>query len=256
MRDFFWAAYAVTWRQTKVSFRNPAILLPSMMFPFFFFTAFSGGLARVGNLPSFHYEPGYTTFVFGFVIFQAAGFGSVNAGLSIAADFESKFSRRLLLAARYRSSILLGYIGAAIIRISLTLVLMTMVGLLAGIRIHANIPQLIIWVSLLWMMISIATAWTAGMAMRLRTVQGGPAFQVPILLAFFLSPAFMPRELLSGWVHHAADFNPITAFVEASRSLLAGQPEQIGVTYLVALMMIIIFWTWGITGLRQAEKNP
>ena len=40
-------ALAVAWRVLHNFFRNPALFLPSLVFPLFFFTAFAGGLSRV-----------------------------------------------------------------------------------------------------------------------------------------------------------------------------------------------------------------
>ena len=79
------------------------------IFPLFFFTAFAGGLSRVGNVPGFDFPTGYTAFQFVFVLLQSAAFGGVFTGFGIARDFENGFARRLLLAAPNRSGIVLGY---------------------------------------------------------------------------------------------------------------------------------------------------
>ena len=79
---------------------HAGVLLPSLIFPLFFFTAFAGGLSNVGNVPGFDFPSGYTAFQFVFVLLQAAAFGGVFTGFGIAADFENGFARRLLLARR------------------------------------------------------------------------------------------------------------------------------------------------------------
>ena len=103
---FMSVARAVGWRNVHNWFSNPALLIPSLLFPLFFFTAFAGGLSRVDSVPGFDYDAGYTTFVYGFVLLQAAAFGGVFTAFSIARDFESGFSRRLMLAAADRRSII------------------------------------------------------------------------------------------------------------------------------------------------------
>ena len=40
-------ALAVAWRGVHNYFTNPAIIIPGLLFPLFFFTAFAGGLSRV-----------------------------------------------------------------------------------------------------------------------------------------------------------------------------------------------------------------
>ena len=51
MRRFASVARAVAWRQIHNFTHNPAFLLPSIIFPLFFFTAFAGGLSNVSNAP-------------------------------------------------------------------------------------------------------------------------------------------------------------------------------------------------------------
>ena len=108
-------------------------------FPLFFFVAFAGGLSRVEDVPGFEYGPGYTGFQFVFVLLQSAAFGGVFTGFGIARDFESGFSRRLLLAALpNRAGIVLGYATAALIRWLLTAAMLTTVALVAGMEVGGN----------------------------------------------------------------------------------------------------------------------
>ena len=43
-----------------------------------------------------------------------------------------------------------------------------------------------------------AALWAAGVAMRLRTIQAGPAMQMPVFLVLFLAPVYVPLGLLVG----------------------------------------------------------
>ena len=76
-------AQGVAWRTLKLVYTNPSILIPSLIFPLFFFIAFAGGLSQVANVPGFDYEPGYTAFQFCFVLIQSAAFGGVFTGFGI-----------------------------------------------------------------------------------------------------------------------------------------------------------------------------
>jgi len=70
-------ALSVAARMIHNVFTNPALILPSVIFPLFFFTAFAGGLSRVSSIPGFHFAPGYTAFQFVFVLIQSSAFGGV-----------------------------------------------------------------------------------------------------------------------------------------------------------------------------------
>ena len=99
MSRFRDVAAAVAWRSIHRFLTNPQLMVPSLVFPLFFFVAFAGGLSNVANVPGFDFPSGYTAFQFVFVLLQASAFGGVFTGFSIAGDFESGFSRRLMLAA-------------------------------------------------------------------------------------------------------------------------------------------------------------
>jgi ABC-2 type transport system permease protein len=101
------AARAIAWRQLHVMITKPALFLPSLIFPLFFFAAFAGGLSSVASAPGFDY-PNYTTFQYVFVLMQSAVFGGVFTGFAVAADFEFGFARRMMLATRNRWSLIGG----------------------------------------------------------------------------------------------------------------------------------------------------
>ena len=113
-------ASGVAWRTLKNVITTPSLLVPSLMFPLFFFVAFAGGLSQVQNTPGFDYPEGYTAFQFVFVLLQSAAFGGVFTGFGVARDFEGGFARRLMLAAPNRTGIVVGYCVAAILRWCIT----------------------------------------------------------------------------------------------------------------------------------------
>jgi ABC-2 type transport system permease protein len=254
-RGGFWSvALAVGWRNAHNFFTNPAMVVPALMFPLFFFTAFAGGLSRVDSVPGFDYGAGYTTFVYGFVLLQASAFGGIFTGFSIARDFESGFSRRLMLAAPRRGGIVAGYWLAALLRAVFTVTTITIVALVAGLSIDGSFVDLVGLYTLAALVNVAAMLFASGVAMRLRTMQAGPAMQVPAFLVLFLAPVWVPYDLLTGWVQAAASVNPLTLVLEAGRGFLTGDPTEVlpafGVTLLVAAVTVL----WARGGLRSAER--
>jgi ABC-2 type transport system permease protein len=246
-------ALSVAWRSIHNAFTNPALLLPSLIFPLFFFTAFAGGLSRVGSVPGFNFAGGYTAFQFVFVLIQSSAFGGVFTGFAVARDFEMGFGRRLLLAAPKREAIVVGYAMAALVRALFTMAVLTVVALVAGMNVGGNGIDLFGLYGLAVLVNVAASLWAVGMALRVRTIQGGPAMQVPVFLALFLAPVYVPLGLLSGWIHAVASINPATALLGAGRDLIAGQPAEIGAAVAIALGLISAFAVWSLGGLRRAE---
>jgi ABC-2 type transport system permease protein len=252
--EFWGVARAVAWRNAHNFFTNPAMIVPAMLFPLFFFTAFAGGLSRVDSVPGFDYDAGYTTFVYGFVLLQASTFGGIFTGFSVARDFESGFSRRLMLAAPHRGAIVVGYWLAALVRAVFTVVLITTVALVAGLAIDGNAVDLAGLYTLAVVVNAAAMLFGSGVAMRLRTMQAGPAMQMPAFLILFLAPVWVPYDLLTGWVQGAASVNPLTLVLESGRGFLAGDPTEVLPAFAVALVLAAVTVLWARGGLRSAER--
>ena len=108
-RQLLDVAGGVAWRQLHNAILNPTIFIPSLAFPLLNFAAFAGGLAKVRDVPGFEFNGSYTTFQFVFVLLQSAAFSGVFSGFGVARDFETGFTRRLLLAAPNRTGLVLGY---------------------------------------------------------------------------------------------------------------------------------------------------
>jgi ABC-2 type transport system permease protein len=246
-------ARAVAWRTLHNVFTNPSLLVPSILFPLFFFTAFAGGLSRVRDVPGFNYAEGYTAFQFVFVLLQSAAFGGVFTGFGIARDFESGFARRLLLAAPNRTGIVLGYAVAALGRWLVTAVVLTVVALAVGMKVGGSGVDLVGLYTLAVILNAAAVLWAAGVAMRLRTMQAGPVMQFPVFLVLFFAPVYVPLPLLHGWIHGVAAVNPLTRVLEAGRGFLAGSPTEVAAAFGAALALAAAFSLWALRGLRKAE---
>jgi ABC-2 type transport system permease protein len=252
--SFSSVARAVGWRNVHNWFTNPALLIPSLMFPLFFFTAFAGGLSRVQSIPGFDYEAGYTTWIYGFVLLQASTFGGVFTGFSVARDFESGFARRLMLGATDRRGIIAGYWLSALTRSLTTITVITIVALLTGLELDGGGIDLFGLYTLALLMNAFAMLFGTGVAMRLRTMQAGPLIQMPAFLLLFLAPVWVPYDLLTGWVHAAAAVNPLTLVLDTERGFLVGDPVKVLPAFGVVLLLVAVSLLWARGGLKSAER--
>jgi ABC-2 type transport system permease protein len=243
----------VAWRTLKNALTNPQILLPTMMFPLFFFTAFAGGLSQLREIPGFDFPPGYTAFQFVFVLLQSAAFSGVFTGFGVARDFEGGFGKRLLLAAPHRSGIVLGYALAAFLRWLVVAAVLTVVALVAGMQVGGG-PVDLVGLYVLAMLVNFCGFfWSGGLALRFRTIQAAPLMQMPVFLVLFFAPVYVPLELLEGWIETVASVNPLTYVLETGRGFLAGDPPHALLAFGLVLGMGVAFWTWALLGLRKAE---
>jgi ABC-2 type transport system permease protein len=132
-------------------------------------------------------------------------------------------------------------------------VLLFAIALATGMEVHGNGVDLFGLIVLALLVNIVATLWAAGVAMRLRTIQAGPAIQIPVFLVLFLAPVYVPLNLLSGWVEAVAKINPFTALVEGGRDLISGGDVRVWLVYGAVLGLLALFAVWGVRGLRRAE---
>jgi ABC-2 type transport system permease protein len=252
-RSYRSVALGVGWRTAHNALTTPNLVIPSLAFPLFFFVAFAGGLSQLSHLPGFNFAPGYTAFQFVFVMLQSAAFGGVFTGFGIARDFEYGFARRLMLAAPHRSAIVVGYGLAAMIRWLVVAALVTTVAFAVGMQVGGNGVDVFGLYALAALVNTATVLWAAGIAMRFRTIQAGPAMQMPVFLALFFAPVYVPLALLSGWIHTIAQGNPVTYFLEAGRGFMSADPVHVALSFSLALAIAVGFSLWAFRGLRKAE---
>ncbi|HEY1358805.1 MAG TPA: ABC transporter permease, partial [Thermoleophilaceae bacterium] len=254
LRAFRSVALGVAWRNLHNFFTNPALFVPAMVFPLFFFTAFAGGLSRIDSVPGFHFPPGYTAFEYAFVLLQASAFGGVFTGFAVARDFESGFARRMLMAAQRRRALVLGYTISGIVRAVFTMAVVTAVAFVAGLKLGGDGLDLVGLYTLALLLNVCAVLFGSGVAMRLRTFQAAPLMQVPVFMTLFLAPVYVPLSLVGGWVHAAAKLNPLTAVLEAERGFIAGDTVKTGLAFALLAGLAAVFLVWALRGLRSAER--
>ncbi len=249
-------AWAIASRSLRTYFRRPDLIVPSLVFPLVFLAGFAGGLSALGSVPGFRFPAGYTAFQFVFVLLQSAMFGGLFTGFSLAIDFETGFARRIMLAAGNRRAIVLGYALVALTRSVITLTVVTVVALVAGMRITGSGVDVFGLYALAALLVLVGYGWAAGVAFRFRSIQAGPLMQIPVFLILFLAPVYVPLHLLTGWIHAIAQINPATAFLGAGRGFISGVLDHSWLAFACAGGLIVLLTVWSLAGLRSAERSP
>lgn len=215
----------VTWAIAKRSVilisRLPSAFFPSLIMPVFLTISFSGAFSGIVNVPGFPAEKALDWFI-PMTTIQGAAFAGVTTGMGLARDLESGFYDRLLASPASRGSLLSGTLLAAMFRSLAPVVLLTIVALLAGANFHAG-PATVVMLVIACLGVSLAAgAWAVGLALRFKTMQITPLMQTGMFLAVFLSTAQMPINLLTGWLHDVARFNPMTNVLGLARQGFLG----------------------------------
>ena len=200
--------------------RQPAMVIPSLVFPLILLSINAGGLDSATKLPGF---PGdsYLEFALAIPFVQGALFSANSAGTNIANDIETGFLNRLALTPLRRVALLLGQLAGIMALGLIQAVTFLVVGVIVGAGIHAGLAGALVIVALA-LVVSLAFG-CIGAFVALRTGTGEAVQGIfPLLFAaLFLSSMALPRDLIeTDWFRTVATYNPVSYMLEAIRSLV------------------------------------
>lgn len=244
---------ALSRRSVFNTLRQPQSVIPSMTFPLIFLALNSAALDRAITLPGFPEVDSFLQFMFATTVVQGTLFGSIAAGSDIANDIEGGFFERLIAAPAPRASILVGRLAGSATFAFAQAWLFFLVATLFGLEVEGGIVAMI-GISLATSLLAMGVGAIA-VSFGLRTgsaeaVQG--AF--PMLFALlFLSSAFFPRDLMSGWFRNVANLNPFSHLIEALREqVIAGLDlGRLGVAFAIAAGVFVFGLTMSSLALRR-----
>jgi ABC-2 type transport system permease protein len=207
-------------RSVRRTLRQPAQIVPALVFPLFLLAVNSGGLKDVTNLPGFPTDS-YLTFALAVPFMQGALFSVMNTGTDLARDIETGFLNRLALTPLRGAALLSGLLAGTVLLGLVQAVTYLSVGLIAGAELVTGVGGALAIVAL---SVSITVAFgSIGLFAALRTGSGEAVQSLfPVFFVFlFISAMSLPLELLqTQWFHDIAAANPVTYLLEAFRSLL------------------------------------
>jgi ABC-2 type transport system permease protein len=250
----FWPVTVAVAKRHVRKFIRSGNLVPSLLFPCLFLAAFVGGLSAISSNASFGY-PNYTSFIFVFVLLLGTAYTAIFSALAFTADLEGRFFSRMMLAVPRRTAILAGLVLAGVGEALAVALILTGIGLAAGMKVSGSAVQLLGLLALALLLNIAASCWGLGLAFRMRSAQAAPVMLLPLFAVLFVTPVYVPRHLLGGWLKPAAAANPLTPLLEAGRGLLVHAPERVGVAFAASAGLILVFYVFALTGLRKLERG-
>ena len=207
-------------RSVVRTLRQPAMVVPSIVFPLLLLSINSSGLDTATRLPGFPTDS-YFQFALAIPFIQGALFAANSAGTNVASDIESGFLNRLSLTPLSRVSLMLGQLTGILALGLVQALTFVAVGLVFGDGIAAGVGGVAVMI-LLSLVISLAFG-SIGAFVALRSGNGEAVQGVfPLFFAaLFLSSMALPRNLIEiGWFQTVATWNPVSYMLEGIRSLV------------------------------------
>lgn len=206
-------------RAIREALRTPEALFPTVFIPLFFLIVNVGQAGR--TFPSgtgFLKGQNYAAFQVPSAILLAASFGS--AALYLVEDIEGGYFDKLRASPVSRSAIVLGRLVAEGAKCFVIAALIVLAALPFGISVASGPPGFVLLPLLAAAWAVVFSGFVQLIALKSRSAaatQSGSLVFFPLL---FLTPNFVPRDLLTRPMEIAATLNPVTYIMEALRSLI------------------------------------
>ena len=243
---------AMSKRAILAVIRQPAMVIPSLLFPLFFLALGTSSFSKAIDIPGFPKVDSFLDFALAGSIVQGILFGSTVSATALATDIENGFFDRLLASPTSRVSILIGRLAGGMVYGGAQTLLFILVLLPFGLSVQSGLVGVLVMI-LGGILVALAIGGLMA-AMAIKTgsseaVQG--AFPLLFILLFF-SSTFFPRETMRGYHAAIADVNPLSLISEGFRSLTIESlsASAVAQTLLIPLGLAVLTVSLSLRALR------
>jgi ABC transporter DrrB family efflux protein len=216
-----WDTLTITKRNLIALTRIPEALFFSAVQPIMFVLLFVYVFGNAIKTPG----TSYVNYLMPGVFVQTVAFGAVSTSIGLAEDLQKGLIERFRALPMTRSAVLVGRTTADVVRNVVTVIIITVVGLIVGFRPTTGALLFVAGV-LLILFFAYALSW--GFAVIGLTASNAETAQVmsfPLLFPLvFVSSAFVPVGQMPSWLQGFATYQPISVTITACRSLMIGGP--------------------------------
>jgi len=200
--------------------RQPAMVIPPIVFPLLLVSINSSGLSAATKIPGFPADS-YWDFAIAVPFIQGSLFAAINAGSSLARDVETGFIKRLAMTPMRRMALLIGQLIGSMTVALVSACVYLAAGFAAGMDFKSGVlgvPTIIV----LGVLIALGFAGIgAYIGLRSGSGEAVQGFFPLLFVLLFLSSVNLPRNLIEqDWFRTIATYNPVSYLVEGVRSLI------------------------------------
>jgi ABC-2 type transport system permease protein len=234
---------AVAVRTVRKFVRSPQLLVlgtvQGAMFLLIFRYVFGGAISS-GDVPYVDYlVPGFVT--------TSVLFMGMNTAVGVAEDLEHGFFDRLRSLPVPRAALLAGRALADTATLGWSLGITAAIGFLVGFRIHGDVTSALAAFGLC-LAFGFAFVWVfVCMGLVAGNVQAAQSMSLLVFPFTFVSSAYVGVDTMPGWMQPFAENQPITAVVDAVRSLALGDPALAGLSQSTGHYVVVsLLWSAGL----------
>jgi len=244
--------YTVFARAMRMSLRNPAWLVISLMQPILYILLFGPLLEPLsGQLGSGN---AYQLFVPGILV-QLGIFGALFVGFGLIAEYRAGVIESQRVTPASRTALLLGRVLRDVVVLLVQGTLLVLVSIPLGLRAP--------WLGVVLTLVVIALLGAAfasvsyALALTLKSEDAfAPLLNAVVLPVLLLSGILLPMTLAPGWLQAISDVNPLKHVVEGARAFFDGDYGSSTAWWGAGLTvaMGVLGWWFGVRRFRQESS--
>jgi len=217
----------VTTRRNLLKIRRvPDILVFTLIQPIMFVLLFTYVYGGVIDIPG----SSYVEFLMAGIFAQTVVFGSTYSGSAMAQDLKDGIIDRFRTLPMSPAAVLVGRTNGDMLINASSMAVMMLTGFIVGWRIRSS-PTEALFAVVLLLLFAYSFSWVMafiGMSVRSPEVINNVSFLILFPLTF-ISNAFVPSDTLPTPLRVFAEWNPVSALVQAARELFGNVPPGIPV---------------------------
>jgi ABC-2 type transport system permease protein len=248
----------LTGRKLHALVRQPWVLAFSVVQPVIWLFLFGQLFRRVIDIPGFTFGGTYLDYLVPGLIAMNAMSNNMWAGMTMIEEIDRGTLNRFLAAPASRVGIMNATVVEQAVSTTVQSLIILGLGLAGGARYHGGVAgvAVLIVASILVGVVFGALSNAVGMLLRSREAIIGiyTFFMLPLM---FLSSAFIPTQLMPGWMQAIASRNPLNWVVQIGRSALSAHPDwgAIGVRCGGLLVLAVVCVAVSVVTFRSYQKN-
>ncbi len=211
--------YYIYRRNLKIWLAQPMTIIGPMLTAAFMFLLFGAPLEGLTRLPGFPTD-NYMAFFTGMILVMTMVFSGGDIAFTTLTDILSGYFDKLLLAPIHRVSIIMGMLLIAGTRALAQVVVIVFIAVLLGVTFKGGAVGILV-VILATTLFGITMACIGLLiALKTKSVTLTQSSWILLMPIAFLTTAFMPKELLTGWFKVAVTINPVDYVLAGVRTII------------------------------------
>jgi ABC-2 type transport system permease protein len=221
MRSQLWGLYA---REILRTFRNPFVLLITVVQPFMWLAFFGSGFSQYAKqLASVYGTSNYIEFLLPGVLSTSMLSVGMFGAMSSIQDKRFGFMKRILITPTSKQVIFLSKAFGSATRGLIQIPVMVAAAVAFGVSFHLSALEWCVWVlGLLFVAVGFSSVFLAITASSTDWQTPGVVANFITMPLMFASAALYPATLFPGWMKTISAFNPISYVATLGRTLVLG----------------------------------